>query len=59
MEEKLREIEGRLERIEQEVFGMTFEEASRIVDNYIEATKENPRIEATASLLKAEKMLGV
>ncbi len=52
-------IKTRLVRLEESTWGMSYDTAKDIVDGYIEATKENPNIEASPSVLLAEKILGV
>jgi hypothetical protein len=58
-DEELKQIKGRLKRLEQEVFGMTYEEAEATVDSYINAAEKNPQIGASEHVKKAEKVLGV
>jgi len=53
------EIKKRLARLEEVVFGMTYNDAEAIVDAYIDAAEQNPNIEASSHVLKAEKILGV
>jgi hypothetical protein len=52
-------IEARLTKLEEAVFGMDYETAKRVVDTYMEALKNNPGVEASPWVLKAEKILGV
>ena len=56
---EIEQIKKRLARLEEEVFGMTYEEAEAVVDSYVDAVAENPGLGASPSLLKAEKILGV
>ena len=57
--EEIEEIKTRLSRLEEAVWGMDYETARRVVDSYIGATEENPYIDASPAVLRAEKMLGV
>ena len=57
--EEIEQIKSRLARLEEEVFGMDYEKAQRVVDSYLEATEKNPNIPATDSVFRAERLLGV
>lgn len=59
LEKRIDELKERIARLAEQVFGMTFEEANAIVNNYVEAQRENPTLDVHPSVLKAEKMLGV
>ncbi len=52
------EIKARLARLEEEVFGMDYKTAERVLDRYLEATKEKPYILPSPSVRRAEKVLG-
>jgi len=56
---ELDKIKGRLARLEEAMFGMTYDEAQATVNSYIEAVKENPDIEASEQVKKAERIIGV
>ena len=58
-DDELDKIKARLNQLEEATFGMTHDDAEAIVDSYVGATEENPRIEASEQVKKAEKMLGV
>lgn len=49
----------RLTRLEEAIWGMSYDTAKDIVDGYIKAIEENPNIEASPSILLAERILGV
>lgn len=52
-------VKTRLARLEEATFGMTHDEAEAVVNSYVEAAGENPSIEASEQVKKAERMLGV
>jgi hypothetical protein len=52
-------IKGRLARLEEATWGMTYDEAQATVNSYIEAVKENPDIEASEQVKDAERIIGV
>lgn len=56
---ELAEIKTRLSQLEKEIFGMDHEDAQAVVNSYVAAAQENPYIEASSAVKKAEKMLGV
>jgi hypothetical protein len=58
-DDELDKIKARLARLEQETFGMTYDDANAIVNAYAQAVDENPHIEASEHVKKAEQMLGV
>jgi hypothetical protein len=58
-DDELDKIKARLARLEQETFGMSYEEAEATVDSYINASEQNPQIEASEQVKKAEMVLGV
>lgn len=55
----IEKIKARLARLEEAVFGMTYDEAETIVNSYIAASRENPSVIASKAVLTAEKVLGV
>lgn len=58
-DDELDKVKARLARLEEATFGMTYDEAEAVVNSYVEAAKENPLIEASAHVKKAERMLRV